>query len=178
MYAQRSLSSVTVRRLKEDLRKLNIESVPERKVVQITLRHHDRSWERRDSEGEWRSISPEKAAPLELILSSKLRQYRDVVEPKSGKAKLVFINLQKRLLSSFEAFYRTLQAHARSVGKAAAAETPTPAQAPLLTTEDDENGIDDDAEEQTDAEAIESASKVLPTPEAKARELLNDLVSL
>ena len=160
------------------LRKLNIEGFPERKVVQIDLRHHDRSWERRDSEGEWRSISPEKAAPLELILSSKLRQYRDVVEPKSGKAKLVFINLQKRLLSSFEAFYRTLQAHARSVGKAAAAETPTPAQAPLLTTEDDENGIDDDAEEQTDAEAIESASKVLPTPEAKARELLNELVSL
>jgi len=73
---------------------------------------------------------------------------------------------------------RTLQAHARSVGKAAAAETPTPAQALLLTTEDDEYGIDDDAEEQTDAEAIESASKVLPTPEAKARELLNELVSL
>ncbi|HLE21107.1 MAG TPA: hypothetical protein VJB88_08340 [Vicinamibacteria bacterium] len=63
MYAQRSLSSVTVRRLKEDLRKLNIESFPERKVVQIDLRHYDRSWERRDSEGEWRSISPEKAAP-------------------------------------------------------------------------------------------------------------------
>src|SRR3990170_69262 len=74
MYAQRSLSSVTVRRLKEDLRKLNIESVPERKVVQIDPRHYDRSWERRDSEGEWRSISPEKAAPLELILSSKLRR--------------------------------------------------------------------------------------------------------
>ena len=74
MYAQRSLSSVTVRRLKEDLRKLNIESFPERKVVQIDLRHYDRSWERRDSEGEWRSISPEKAAPLELILSSKLRR--------------------------------------------------------------------------------------------------------
>ncbi|HLE68232.1 MAG TPA: helicase-related protein [Vicinamibacteria bacterium] len=159
------------------LRKLNIEGFPERKVVQIDLRHHDRSWERRDSEGEWRSISPEKAAPLELILSSKLRQYRDVVEPKSGKAKLVFINLQKRLLSSFEAFYRTLQAHARSVGKAAA-QTTTPAQAPLLTIEDDEYGIDDDAQEQADAEAIESASKALPTPEAKARELLNELLSL
>ena len=37
MYAQRSLSSVTVRRLKEDLRKLNIEGFPERKVVQMLV---------------------------------------------------------------------------------------------------------------------------------------------
>ncbi len=173
----KELEPVMVRRLKEDLRKLNIEGFPERKVVQIDLRHHGKSWERRDSGGEWRSLGPDKEAPLELILSSKLREYRDLVEPKSGKAKLVFINLQKRLLSSFEAFYRTLQAHARSVGKATNPANTTTSQAVLLT-DDDEYGIDDDAQEQADAEAIENASKALPTPEAKARELLNELLSL
>ncbi|MGH9324560.1 MAG: SNF2-related protein, partial [Vicinamibacteria bacterium] len=55
----KELEPVMVRRLKEDLRKLGIEGFPERKVVQIDLRHRDQRWERRNSEGEWCSISPE-----------------------------------------------------------------------------------------------------------------------
>jgi superfamily II DNA/RNA helicase len=174
----KELEPVMVRRLKEDLRKLNIEGFPERQVIQIDLRHQNAGWQSRTPDTEWRSISPEKDTPLELILSKKLREYRDLVEPlsgKSGRAKLVFINLQKRLLSSFEAFYRTLQAHARSVRKAEA--TPS-AEASLLTSEEDEYGIDDDAQEQADAEAIETISKALPTPDNQAKQLLQELLSL
>jgi uncharacterized protein (DUF433 family) len=54
-----------VRRLKEDLRKLNIEGFPERKVVQIDLRNHDgvapdaRLNSRQSVRGLWVSGSPQ-----------------------------------------------------------------------------------------------------------------------
>jgi hypothetical protein len=53
---------------------------------------------------------------------------------RSKRGQLVFINLQKRLLSSIEAFYRILKLHADRMGSAAAtAET----QLALAEPEDD-----------------------------------------
>ncbi len=88
------LEAVMVRRLKEDLRKLGYEDFPKR-----TLVSH-------------RVGTPQSA---ELVLAKLLADYTQLVKPRKGQGALVFINLQKRLLSSVEAFHRTLQAHATAV---------------------------------------------------------------
>ena len=153
----KELEAVMVRRLKGDLRKLGIEGFPERKVVQIDLR------------------PPDSNDSIELVLSKKLAEYTELVKPEKGRGELVFINLQKRLLSSFEAFYRTLDVHARNVGRAA----PETTEVPLFADEDaDEYGVDDDVEEQEAASHIERLSKALSRPEDRARVLLDELLSL
>ena len=138
--------------------------------------YQDGTWTCQYPDEEPRSLGSEDySEPLELILSKKLAEYTDLAQPAKGKGKLVFINLQKRLLSSFEAFHRTLDVHARSVGKANA-EASAPRAS--LFADADEYGVDDDAQEQADASDIERASKQLKTPEARAKELLDELVSL
>lgn len=99
------LDAVMVRRLKSDLRKLNTD-FPERKIVKIDLKN-----------------LPEEAP--ELLLSKLLQQYRQLREAqleranssKKNASKLVLTSLQKRLLSSIEAFSRTLQVHRNSLRK-------------------------------------------------------------
>ncbi len=96
------LDAVMVRRLKEDVRKIE-GGFPERKVVQI------------DIDG-----LPD-AAP-ELKLSELLDQYRQLREErlkdeskrKQAAAGLLICGLQQRLLSSVEAFARTLRVHRRT----------------------------------------------------------------
>ena len=98
---------VMVRRLKRDLRAIE-GGFPKREVKPIVIRD-----------------LPEDAP--ELLLSQMLQQYRALREErlksesrsKRNTAMLVMINLQKRLLSSIEAFTRTLQVHRRSVEKKA-----------------------------------------------------------
>ena len=92
-----------IRRLKHDLREIG-EEFPERKVVRI------------DIEG-----LPEDAP--ELVLSHLLQRYRrarearleDATRSQRASALLVVISLQKRLLSSIEAFARTLDVHRRAM---------------------------------------------------------------
>ncbi|HEX7602193.1 MAG TPA: SNF2-related protein, partial [Polyangiaceae bacterium] len=91
---QAQLDSVMVRRLKEDLRQLGVEKFPKRTLVELRV-------------GD--------ASSPELTLATKLAEYTALMRPQRGQGALVFINLQKRLLSSVEAFYRTLQAHHRAV---------------------------------------------------------------
>lgn len=96
---------VMVRRLKKDVREIE-GGFPERKVVCVKL-----------------DGLPE--TQPELILSRKLQQYRKLREErlklatksKQAAAMLVLTNLQKRLLSSIEAFYRTLNVHSTSLHK-------------------------------------------------------------
>lgn len=98
-----SRDAVMVRRLKHDLREIG-EEFPERKVVRI------------DIEG-----LPEDAP--ELTLSHRLQEYRQARETRlknatksqRAAAMLVVISLQKRLLSSIEAFARTLDVHRRTM---------------------------------------------------------------
>jgi len=100
------LSQVMVRRLKADIAALGRESFPRREVVQVEI------------EG-----LPDDAP--ELALSNLLDRYRqrreaalvDAAEKVRLAAQLVLIGLQKRLLSSIDAFARTLDAHARGVAK-------------------------------------------------------------
>ena len=107
-----NLNDVMVRRLKEDLRKL-IGGFPERHVVQVDL-----------------SGLPSQTA--ELKLSNLLDQYRSVrqlrmagaTKRKQAEAALLVSHLQQRLLSSVEAFARTLGVHRRTMERIWAADTP------------------------------------------------------
>ena len=82
----KQLEPVMVRRLKEDLRKLGIEGFPERRVVQIDLRHQDGTWTCQYPDEEPRSLGSEDySEPLELILSKKLAEYTDLAQPAKAK---------------------------------------------------------------------------------------------
>ena len=98
-----SRDAVMVRRLKHDLREIG-EEFPKRHVIHIDIKD-----------------LPEDAP--ELVLSHLLHRYRRAREARleaatksqRASALLVVISLQKRLLSSIEAFARTLDVHRRSM---------------------------------------------------------------
>ena len=102
------LDAVMVRRLKQDLREIKNGDFPERQVIALRV-----------------DGLPEDAP--ELALSLLLQQYRDCREERLNEATkssraaamLVITSLQKRLLSSIEAFSRTLAVHRKSVEKLA-----------------------------------------------------------
>ncbi len=144
------LEAVMVRRLKEDLRKLGVEQFPKRTLVSLEV-------------GE--ALSPE------LLLAKKLADYTALMRPERGQGALVFINLQKRLLSGIEAFYRTLQAHHRAVVEGRAK---TAVQLPIFN-DDDEYGVDDDALDEADEARVESESRFV-TPAGTARKLLDEML--
>ena len=119
---------------------------------------------------------------------------------KQGQRKLVFINLQKRLLSSVEAFHRTLQLHARAVAErdsqADAKLTPPPASREDLAQAQQAQKSQEaqDAQEEADAEfdagldestleseddaLIEAESARMPTPSEEAGRLLQEMTDL
>ncbi len=107
-----SRDAVMIRRLKHDLREIG-EEFPDRKVVRI------------DIDG----LSED--AP-ELVLSHLLQQYRrarearlkEATRSQRASAMLVVISLQKRLLSSIEAFARTLDVHGKAMKRQADAPLP------------------------------------------------------
>ncbi|MCC7032115.1 MAG: helicase [Acidobacteria bacterium] len=116
----KQLEPVMVRRLKEDLRRLE-GGFPERKVVEVAID----------------GLPPD--AP-ELLLPKLLDDYKAAREerlkdaPKSvqNASSLVLCSLQKRLLSSIEAFAMTLKVH-RKAFEAAAAKAGTAGAAPPAT---------------------------------------------
>jgi superfamily II DNA or RNA helicase len=116
----KQLNEIMVRRLKEDLRELQ-GGFPKREVVQI------------DIDG----LPPD--AP-ELRLAELLDEYRRVRETRlTGESKrtqasagLLVTGLQQRLLSSIEAFARTLRVHRRTMERHWAAPAVSPA--PVGTT--------------------------------------------
>lgn len=154
-----ALSQVMVRRLKRDLRaaQLGGTSFPSRKVIRVEI------------EGK----------PQELILSEMLAEYTELMRPKKGRGQLVFINLQKRLLSSVEAFYRTLEAHAERVEKGELGKD-AELSLPPAPRDDSEETVDQD-EDQLDREAdaeVRNATALLARPEERARTLLTEMLAL
>src|SRR5271165_3241862 len=145
----KQLADVMVRRLKEDLRAVE-GGFPKRVVRQIDIG----------------GLPPETP---ELRLSVLLDQYRELREErlshetkrKQASAALLISGLQQRLLSSVEAFARTLRVHRRTVQRqldATGKEQTRPnshAGMPSLFTEDIDNNDDDRAtlsEEELQAE--------------------------
>ena len=131
------LESVLVRRLKEDLRQIGVD-LPKRNVIPVVL---DR-------------LPPETP---ELQLASLLQQYRQLREQRLAQATtrqraaelLVVTNLQKRLLSSIDAFHRTLKVHKETLQKREQRAASRPEQLKLLR-----EGVDADDELASEAEEI------------------------
>ena len=159
----RVLDEVMVRRLKKDLRGLDAD-FPERRV----LRH---------------AIEDLPADAPELRLSELLEDYRQTREQRTksesrsrqAAVMLVTTSLQKRLLSSIEAFAHTLTVHARSVRKAAAkvqSERPEPPRQVSLLEEspgaDDERGDVSEDEVQAEEDAQLEAATAATAGPAKA----------
>ncbi|HEX5656434.1 MAG TPA: SNF2-related protein, partial [Polyangiales bacterium] len=175
------LEPVMIRRLKSDLRDANVMQFPERRVLQWRLAYADGSWQL--SERTWdkstEAYAEEKprtvgaGEPFELGLATDLARYTALVSPTQGRGKLVFINLQKRLLSSVEAFARTLQVHARSLDARVSAE---PERALPLIDDDDALGADDDALEALAEAEVAQQTRLVEAPSESARKLLTKLL--
>jgi hypothetical protein len=144
------LDAVMVRRLKEDLRKLGVDQFPKRTLVALQV--------------------GDPSSP-ELALAEKLAEYTALTKPERGQGSLVFINLQKRLLSSVAAFYRTLQAHHRAVAEGRAQ---TAVEVPVFG-DDDEYGVDDSVLDEADEARVESESRFV-SPAGLARKLLDEML--
>jgi hypothetical protein len=195
------LEPIMVRRLKRDLRALGTEGLPDRKVIEIPLVFRDGHWHHQHASGSAK-LGP--GTDAELRLSELLASYAEHHKPKSGRGKLVFVNLQKRLLSSVEAFFRTLTVHLKTVARYEAANAPASANASTATTtpqptltpapeassstpdstadlnldlnlDEDTYGRDDDTDVD---EEVRIASKALPSPEAAAKALLEQMRTL
>lgn len=155
------LDAVMVRRLKEDLRGAGIPGFCQREVQQLDI-----------------AGLPEDAP--ELALSRWLNQYRELREQRLRNATrrqqvasgLLLVGLQQRLLSSIEAFARTVRVHRRTVQKqwdaAQIARAPAePDRLDLLATpvgnDDDAATLPEDAlhaeeDAQTEAATVASAT--------------------
>lgn len=170
---KKSLDDVMVRRLKDDIREIQ-GGFPKRHVVQLDITDLSES------------------AP-ELKVSALLDEYRRLREQrlsgetrrKQASAGLLITGLQQRLLSSIEAFARTLRVHRKTVKRQwDAAQSDQPHEAPTTSVGADmftaPVGNDDDrallpeealqAEEELQVSALTDAAAG-PLTDAKAKEL-------
>lgn len=172
----KDLEPVMVRRLKSDLRRLG-EAFPERVVEPIILDGLSES-------------TPELELARQLGAYGELRMARIAKLP-SGKAaiaKLTFVGLQQRLLSSVAAFHRTLKAHRVTLQKvldgtevarienSAASFVNSPS-----AEESAELGLEDESAEQAfdeDAEASASAASSAGVVDASRQELISELTAV
>lgn len=191
---KKDLEPIMVRRLKRDLRQLGVEQFPRRMLVQFALMSDGQRWSVKRTAYDAETGSEATTAitevalgePTELVLASKLQRYSELCAPASGQGRLPFIHLQQRLLSSPEAFARTLQAHAeglerRSGGAIAASEQRRLDFAPRATADvnlDPETyGLSDEAVAEEDDAFVRTASAEL-SPTAEARALLSEMRAL
>jgi SNF2-related domain/Helicase conserved C-terminal domain len=196
----KALEEVMVRRLKRDLQDAALGKFPKRHVVRVALREVGEAVVARFDQGPdlpLRTLD-DRGLP-ELRLSQMLTEYSALERPKRGPGTYVFINLQKRLLSSIEAFHRTLQAHIKrlverfgsNVLADAGPNEPAPAPARGASGPDVAPGGGDawgdesttrDADEDELDRALDAQADVgtraLKPPCRRARELLRDMVAL
>jgi hypothetical protein len=151
---------VMVRRLKEDLRDI-VPGIPKREIITVPI-----------------DGLPEDAP--ELVLPRLLSEYKALRESRLAErsrgaqaaAALVITSLQKRLLSSIEAFAFTLRVHRRAVERAMMDLPPvTPTAGQLLLSapgQDDERADLDEAEVAAEEEAIIARASPLPGTSSSA----------
>jgi len=175
------LAPVMVRRLKRDLKKLGIESVPDRVLVQINLAHEGGRWTARHTRSDGRPDAIEDlglgdAADLEL--AEMLGRYTKLCAPEKGFGRLPFIRLQQRLLSSPEAFARSLEVHAQAVERKGGPKARVVAQTAEAPEADLELFGPTDELLQADADVLlEAESAKLSPPGKEAEDLLARLRS-
>jgi ERCC4-related helicase len=173
----RDLEPVVVRRLKADLRRIDPRSFPKRIVDPIVIDGLPQN-------------SPELQLPRMLAAYGELRAKRiaRLPPPQAAIAKLVFVGLQQRLLSSIAAFLRTLEVHRKSLlsliekGGAAA---PIEAARAFVTGTLDLDEVPIDVEEETaeatiaaDEDAATEAASRLGGVGAQSTELTAELAAV
>lgn len=197
----KALEEVMVRRLKRDLLGAGLGEFPERHIVRVALRTQGEVLEARFGDnGPVPLRSLDDSALPELRLAQMLAEYTELMRPARGPGKLVFVNLQKRLLSSVAAFHRTLQAHIERLRKnfgpsvlergesserlerpeessAGREVAPEPFVALGDVDLDARDADEDELDSRTDAEAERSTSTLL-RPTARARQLLREMLQL
>lgn len=139
--SKKLLDAVMVRRLKQDLREINNADFPKRDVIPVII-----------------DDLPEDAP--ELRLSQLLQVYRkcreerlkDAAKSTQVTAMLVMTSLQKRLLSSIEAFARTLKVHRKAIERQAEQQPVTQQRGFALLQES--SGADDDRAELDEDEVL------------------------
>jgi superfamily II DNA or RNA helicase len=174
------LEPILVRRLKSDLAALGAQ-FPKRRVQALTLTHDEGAWSYRiveESTPGDENPPPGHFAPVvlgsthtaELQLLPMLARYAELLGDSSKRNRMIFATLQKRLLSSIPAFYRTLQVHARSAGPRLAS----------LTTLVDVDSQPEDARDQLEfAPLLEGpAPETLPTVGGSALQLIERMTAL
>jgi superfamily II DNA or RNA helicase len=172
-----NLDAVMVRRLKDDLRDVLGEGFAVRKVVQVDIRGLP-------------------ADAPELHLSRCLDEYRETrllrlagaSKREQAEAMLVVSHLQQRLLSSIEAFARTLAVHRRTMErvweKSASAAKPTAiTQLDEFDADDDRSALAEDEQQQLHERAVEAATAASVGDAARAdiareRALLDELAGI
>lgn len=180
-----ALEPVMVRRLKRDLRQLGVERFPRRMLVEIALENDGSRWTARENrfDAETKQHEPGgtselgEAPALELELAEKLARYTELCAPAKGRGRLVFVHLQKRLLSSPEAFARTLEVHARSVERQGGPVVASTQRQTGLDFEVDpeSHGEDDEAIAAAEDAEVARASAELPSPTEEAKGLLKSM---
>jgi hypothetical protein len=190
---KKDLEPIMVRRLKRDLRLLGVDRFPRRVLVQIALdvSSDGKRWSamHRPYDAENGVEEPASDVDLgevslvELDLARKLQRYTELCAPASKQGRFAFVCLQQRLLSSPEAFARTLQAHAQGLekrgGPVAVAEqeelrgVATPEADPEL------HGESEETEAEEEHAAVRHASAALEiSPTDEARSLLSEMRAL
>jgi superfamily II DNA or RNA helicase len=182
---KKQLEAVMVRRLKQDLRDAGVSaSFPERRVVQLALAHSNEHWllterrwdkaQQRYEEEQVRDLGEVEA--FELDLARDLARYTELAAPK-GRGRLVFVSLQKRLLSSVEAFARTLRVHARAVQGEQRNVIDLPVQGSVEdASADDEYGPDEETLELFEEGQVGRDSRALGEVRGEAGRLLESLL--
>lgn len=173
------LAPIMVRRLKRDLKKLGIESVPDRILIQVNLNHESGRWTAEQTRSDaiaLPSLDLGSADLLDLELSRMLARYTELCAPEKGVGRLPFIRLQQRLLSSPEAVAKSLEVHAAAVDRQGGV-IPIREQPEVMDSEIDSElfGPSDEAiQAGADAE-LEVQSARLPSPTEEAAALLKAL---
>jgi len=177
------LAPVMVRRLKRDLKKLGIDRVPDRVLVQIDLAHDNGRWVSTAARSDGQApVTADlgAGAPVDLELASMLARYTELCAPDKGRARLPFIRLQQRLLSSPEAFAKSLEVHAQAVERRGGPMVRDP-QLTLASAGVDPDidpdlfGPSDEAVQAEADAALAADSARLPTPSEEAAALLSSM---
>jgi ERCC4-related helicase len=174
---------IMIRRLKDDLRRIGVPGFPDRKVEQISL-PQDLGFD----------LLPEDNP--ELALTALLDQYRVLrLDSMAGATKrqrshfeLLTTQLQQRLLSSAEAFARSLRVHRSTMEKLWARETALGTDVKVrshsmeaVDAEDERSTLDEDQlaelfDQETEKATL--AAAVETTTEASERKLLEQMTSI
>nr|WP_298724335.1 DISARM system SNF2-like helicase DrmD [uncultured Steroidobacter sp.] len=172
------LAPVMVRRLKRDLKKLGIESVPDRILVRISLEYGSGKWSAQAVRSDGKAapaIEIGAGEPVDIELARMLSRYTELCAPEKGVGRLPFIRLQQRLLSSPEAFARSLEVHAAAVQKRGiAARTDVPPSTNEAVDTELFGRTDEEIQADSDSELV-AASANLPTPSEEASALLSSM---